>query len=54
MSWSAAQIIAPVIGSRVIDYGGFSFLWWVLAIVSSLTAGGYFFIYKFTKSPSVG
>src|ERR1700722_6128938 len=28
MSWSAAQILAPLIGGFVISFGGFRMLWW--------------------------
>jgi predicted MFS family arabinose efflux permease len=45
MSWSAAQIIAPFLGSNVIFYGGFTLLWWVLGAVSMLSAIGYWWMY---------
>lgn len=41
MSWSAAQIIAPSVGSEVIHYGGFRLLWWVLGGVCLISAMGY-------------
>jgi predicted MFS family arabinose efflux permease len=47
MSWSAAQIIAPAVGSQVIAFGGFSMLWWVLGAVCLTSATGYFFLKKF-------
>lgn len=46
MSWSAAQIIAPFLGSNVIFYGGFNWLWWLLGGVSFLTGMGYFLLYR--------
>jgi hypothetical protein len=46
MSWSAAQILAPAMGSQVIYYGGFKSLWWLLGILSLLTAGGYYLLYQ--------
>jgi predicted MFS family arabinose efflux permease len=49
MSWSAAQIIAPFFGSNIIYYGGFTLLWWVLGVVSMLSAVGYFFMHKADK-----
>ncbi|MFA6085812.1 MFS transporter [Mucilaginibacter sp.] len=45
MSWSAAQILAPAMGSQVINYGGFRSLWWLLGILSLLTAAGYYLLY---------
>ncbi|WP_183560495.1 MDR family MFS transporter [Mucilaginibacter sp. SP1R1] len=47
MSWSAAQIIAPALGSQVIAHGGFNLLWWVLGSVCLFTATGYYFLKKF-------
>jgi predicted MFS family arabinose efflux permease len=38
MSWSAAQVLAPALGSQVINYGGFKSLWWLLGILSAITA----------------
>jgi predicted MFS family arabinose efflux permease len=46
MSWSAAQIIAPFLGSKVIFYGGFSLLWWLLSAVSIISAIGYWVMYR--------
>ena len=47
MSWSAAQVFAPFIGSIVINYGGFYMLWWALAGLSLVSGIGYFFLYRF-------
>jgi predicted MFS family arabinose efflux permease len=47
MSWSAAQVFAPFIGSQIIYYGGFSALWWALAALSAVAGGGYFLLYRF-------
>lgn len=49
MSWSAAQILAPALGSQVIAYGGFNLLWWLLGVLSFATAAGYFVLYKSEK-----
>lgn len=46
MSWSAAQIIAPSIGSQVITFGGFKLLWWVLGAVCLISAAGYTLLSK--------
>jgi predicted MFS family arabinose efflux permease len=46
MSWSAAQIFGPFIGSLIINFGGFYLLWWALAALSAVAAGGYFLLYK--------
>jgi predicted MFS family arabinose efflux permease len=49
MSWSAAQVLAPALGSQVITFGGFGLLWWVLGGISLVTAGGYLLLYKTTE-----
>ncbi|MDB5009906.1 MAG: transporter [Mucilaginibacter sp.] len=46
MSWSAAQVLAPFFGSKLITYGGFYLLWWLLGAISLLTAIGYMFLYN--------
>ncbi|MDB4926434.1 MFS transporter [Mucilaginibacter sp.] len=49
MSWSAAQVIAPFLGSNVIFYGGFNLLWWLLGGISMITAMGYWYLYRSTN-----
>lgn len=46
MSWSAAQVVAPALGSQVIFYSGFNLLWWLLGALSMATAAGYLWLYK--------
>jgi len=46
MSWSAAQVIAPYFGGRIIFYWGFNSLWWILAIISFITSMGYMLLYR--------
>lgn len=48
MSWSAAQIIAPAVGSQIIAHGGFNLLWWVLGSVCLFSSTGFFILKKFT------
>ncbi len=48
MSWSSAQILAPLIGGVVIAFGGFSLLWWVFTGLSVISAVGYVFLYRAT------
>jgi predicted MFS family arabinose efflux permease len=48
MSWSAAQIIAPTVGSQIIAHGGFNLLWWILGLVCLLTSVGYYILKKIT------
>ena len=48
MSWSAAQIIAPIMGGLIIASGGFNLLWWVLGGLSLLSATGFLFLYRYT------
>jgi predicted MFS family arabinose efflux permease len=49
MSWSAAQILAPLIGGFVINYGGFRMLWWGLACLCTASATGFYFLYRYTS-----
>jgi predicted MFS family arabinose efflux permease len=46
MSWSAAQILAPALGSQMIFYGGFKLLWWVLGALCLLTSLGFIWLYN--------
>jgi len=46
ISWSAAQILGPYAGSRVIFYGGFKLLWWMLGGISLITSLGYMLLYR--------
>jgi predicted MFS family arabinose efflux permease len=46
MAWSAAQIIAPVLGGLIIATGGFTMLWWIFAAMSLISATGFFFLYR--------
>jgi len=47
MSWSAAQVCAPLIGGAITAYGGFSLLWWALCGLSVVAGAGYWLLYKF-------
>ena len=47
MSWSAAQVVAPLTGGLIIAFGGFNLLWWALCGLSVVAAGGYYLLYKF-------
>jgi predicted MFS family arabinose efflux permease len=49
MSWSAAQVIAPFLGSNVIFYGGFTLLWWLLGVISLVVTFGYWWLYRRTS-----
>ncbi|WP_259067084.1 MDR family MFS transporter [Mucilaginibacter sp. X4EP1] len=51
MSWSAAQILAPLIGGFAISYGGFRMLWWGLALLCTASATGFYFLYRYTSRP---
>lgn len=46
MSWSAAQICAPVLGGVIIAYGGFNLLWWALFGLSVVAGAGYYWLYR--------
>lgn len=52
MSWSAAQVVAPIIGGVIIAYGGFSLLWWALCGLSVVAASGYYLLYRFVTQVS--
>ena len=46
MSWSASQVIAPFIGGYIISFGGFNLLWYVLCLISLLSAAGFMLLYR--------
>jgi len=46
MTWSTAQVLAPLIGGEVIAYGGFNLLWWLLGGLSLISSTGYFVLYR--------
>lgn len=50
MSWSAAQIIAPAVGSQIIAHGGFNLLWWVLTGVCIFSSAGYLILKAVTQT----
>ncbi|WP_345952637.1 MFS transporter [Mucilaginibacter sp. PAMB04168] len=53
MSWSTAQIIAPALGSVLINYNGYAFLWWVTSGLCMISAAGYLLLYRYKfKTPS--
>ncbi|MDT3405495.1 MFS transporter [Mucilaginibacter terrae] len=45
MAWSTAQIAAPALGSFLVDYNGYTFLWWALGVISIVSAGGFTVLY---------
>lgn len=47
MAWSTAQVLAPTLGSRLILYGGFSLLWWLLGAVCVIAASGFVLMYRY-------
>ena len=40
MAWSAAHVLAPTFGSQVIQYAGFSVLWWIVGGMCVIVATG--------------
>lgn len=50
MSWSAAQIIAPTVGSFIIVSAGFALLWWILGGVCLIAAAGFSVLYKYLEN----
>lgn len=49
IAWSVAQIIGPIYGAFLIDYGGYSLFWWVITGICLLTAAGFFTINNLNK-----
>lgn len=45
IAWSTAQIIAPTVGSLLINYSGYATLWWVLGAVCVVVSASFFGIY---------
>ena len=39
-AWSAAFVLAPIIGTRIVTHFGFNVLWWVMGILSIITLCG--------------
>ncbi len=54
MSWSAAQILAPTVGSLIIVGGGFALLWWILGGVCLIAAIGFSILYNYLKATNKG
>jgi predicted MFS family arabinose efflux permease len=52
MAWSTAQILAPTLGSQLIAYKGYHFLWWIIGVISLISAGGYWVLYQTKLRPS--
>jgi len=44
MSWSIAQIIAPLYGAFIVNYGGYSLYWWSITGFCLISAGGFFLL----------
>ncbi|WP_243837246.1 MFS transporter [Mucilaginibacter gilvus] len=53
MSWSAAQVIAPALGSQVIQHGGFRVLWWLLGGICAAVTIGVLLMYRFNAETKV-
>ncbi len=41
ISWSAAQIVAPLLGSYIVYLYGYNLLWWIIMILCTVTALNY-------------
>jgi len=42
ISWSVAQIIGPLYGAFLIEYGGYSLFWWCICGICIISATGFF------------
>ncbi|OCX52844.1 MFS transporter [Mucilaginibacter sp. PPCGB 2223] len=49
MSWSLAQIGAPLIGSRVIEKFNYQALWWLMGLICFIASAGFLLLYKVTS-----
>lgn len=49
ISWSIAQIIAPLYGAFLIEFGGYTLYWWIISVICILTASGYFLLNNLIK-----
>lgn len=43
-SYALAFVVAPFIGTQLITHFGFEMLWWMLGILTFLTAAGFYLI----------
>lgn len=50
-AYSAAFVLAPAIGTRVVDHWNFATLWWVCGALSLGTAAGFLFLLKKKPAP---
>jgi predicted MFS family arabinose efflux permease len=46
MAWSAAQVLGSMGGAAFADEFGFNNLWYLVAVISTISACGYYWIYK--------
>lgn len=44
ISWSLAQIIAPLYGAFLVQWGGYTLFWWSITGICILTAAGFFLL----------
>ena len=49
ISWSLAQIISPLYGAFLINYGGYPLFWWSVSGICILSAAGFFLLNYLTK-----
>ena len=49
ISWSVAQIIGPLYGSFLVEFGGYSLYWWSITGICLLTATGFFLLNYLTQ-----
>ncbi len=50
MTWSAAQIIAPILGSMVIEQINYKALWWLMCILCATASIGFLVLYRVNYS----
>jgi len=46
MSWSVAQIAAPLVGSKVIAHVNYQALWWLIGLLCVIASTGFLMLYK--------
>jgi predicted MFS family arabinose efflux permease len=41
IAWSVAQIIAPSLGSQVVQHAGYTLLWWIVPVMCLIASAGF-------------
>lgn len=44
IAWALAQVLGPTLGAQVVQHYNFAWLWWVVALVCLISAGGFYYM----------